>query len=66
VKSDTGSSNNFDPAGNERAISLHLNESNKFAYFGKVTGETAGKTINVHAISIIKRVERDGAGAPGL
>jgi|SRR5215472_8607532 len=66
VESETGSGVNFDSAGNEKAISLHLNASNKFAYFGKVTGVRSGKTVNVQAISIIKQVERNGKGAPGV
>jgi hypothetical protein len=66
VEQETGSSVKFDSAGNEKAISLGLNASNKFAYLGKVTGVKSGKTFNVQAISIIKRVERNGKGAPGV
>ena len=66
VEQETGSSVNFDPAGNEKAMDLHLNTSNKYAYFGIVKGVKSGQTVNVHAISIIKQVKRDGKGAPGL
>lgn len=66
VQSETGSSFHFDPVGNEKAMDLHLNASSKFAYFAKLAGDTHRNKVNVHGISISKRVLRDGKGAPGL
>ena len=56
----------FDAAGNEKALALGLNASKEFAYMVKVEGLTSRNTLAVQTISIVRRVNRQGKGAPGL
>jgi hypothetical protein len=66
VRQDDGSLFSFDPAGNEKAIDLKLSASDESAYLINVTGGTIRNRVNVATISVIRRVRRDGKGAPGL
>ena len=66
VRWDDGSNFNFNPAGNEKASELPLSADKKFVYRVNVTGETRRNTVEVDAISIAAKINRDGPGSPGL
>jgi hypothetical protein len=66
VRWDDGSNFNFNPAGNEKAAELPLSADKKFVYRVNVTGETRRNTVQVDAISIRARINREGPGSPGL
>ena len=66
VRWDDGSHFNFNPVGNEKAAALPLSGDKKFVYRVNVTGETRRNTVQVDAISIAVRINRDGPGSPGL
>jgi hypothetical protein len=66
VRWDDGSNFNFNPVGNEKAAALPLSGDKKFVYRVNVTGETRRNTVQVDAISIAARINRDGPGSPGL
>lgn len=63
---DSGSHSNLNPAGNEKAALLPLSADKRFVYRVKITGETRGHTVEVHAISIATKINRYGRGSPGL
>jgi hypothetical protein len=66
VRWDDGSNFNFNPPGNEKAAELPLSADKKFVYRVNVTGETRRNTVEVDAISIGARINREGPGSPGL
>jgi hypothetical protein len=66
VRWDDASNFNLNSAGNEKAAELPLSADKKFVYRVNVTGETRKNTVEVNAISIVVRIDRDGPGAPGL
>ena len=61
-----GVSVTFDPAGNEKAIQLGLNSTDRLAYAVKVTGNLSRRSVSVESLSVSRKVERNGDGAPGL
>jgi hypothetical protein len=66
VVGQNGLSYKFDAVGNEKAIDLGLNSSNKLAYVANVTGSISQNTVNVRSVSISARISRHGKHAPGL